>query len=257
MFKRRKNVGAFCILGIFLSQAMQHFFINQELKAGKIVVTDSDLLHQMKNVMRFEVGDKCVFLDGKGAKANGVFDGVAKKEAVIILSEVVSCPVDARKVNLCIALSKKPATMELIVQKATEIGVTDIFPIVTNRCQVKEMRNVPRFLSIISEAAEQSERLVLPVLHDVILWNDFLKNFPKGEVLVGDARKYDVKLGEYLKKNEVDADVSVVIGPEGGLTDEEISESKSKGAKIFLLGENVLRMETAAISAISMVMFQN
>lgn len=234
---------------------MQHFFINQELSEGKIVITDPELLHQMKTVMRFEAGDKCVFLDGKGAKANGVFDVVAKKEAVIVLSEVTHCAVGGRKVSLYIALSKKPATLELIVQKATEIGVTDIFPIVTNRCQVKEMRNVPRFLSIISEAAEQSERCVLPVLHDVISFKDFLNNFPKGEVLVGDARQHDVKLGEYLKKHEVVEDVSVVIGPEGGLTDEEISEAKSKGAKIFLLGENVLRMETAAISAVSMVMF--
>ncbi|PIZ76685.1 hypothetical protein COY05_00325 [Candidatus Peregrinibacteria bacterium CG_4_10_14_0_2_um_filter_38_24] len=239
---------------------MQHFFINQELKEGKIMITDPDLLHQMKTVMRFEAGDKCVFLDGKGAKANGVFDVVAKKEAVIVLTEVTHSAVDGRKVNLYIALSKKPATLELIVQKVTEIGVTDIFPIVTNRCQVKEMRNVPRFLSIMSEAAEQSERCVLPVLHEVISWKDFLKDFPKGEVLVGDARQHDVKLGEYLRERAdfvgVVGMVGVVIGPEGGLTDEEISEAKSKGAKIFLLGENVLRMETAAISAISMVMFE-
>ncbi|MCK9186389.1 16S rRNA (uracil(1498)-N(3))-methyltransferase [Candidatus Gracilibacteria bacterium] len=245
---------------------MQHFFINQELKEGKVVITNEDLLHQMRNVMRFEAGDKCVFLDGKGSKANGVFEVVAKKEAVINLSEVVHCPDNGRKVSLYIALSKKPATLELIVQKATEIGVTDIFPIVTNRCQVKEMRNIPRFLSIISEAAEQSERCVLPVLHEVISWSDFLNAFPKGEVLVGDARQHDVKLGEYLiGRNEMGENsgreradsvgVSVVIGPEGGLTDEEISDAKSQGAKIFLLGENVLRMETAAISAISMVMF--
>jgi len=224
------------------------------------MITDPDLLHQMKTVMRFEAGDKCVFLDGKGAKANGVFDVVAKKEAVIVLTEVTHSAVDGRKVNLYIALSKKPATLELIVQKVTEIGVTDIFPIVTNRCQVKEMRNVPRFLSIMSEAAEQSERCVLPVLHEVISWKDFLKDFPKGEVLVGDARQHDVKLGEYLRERAdfvgVVGMVGVVIGPEGGLTDEEISEAKSKGAKIFLLGENVLRMETAAISAISMVMFE-
>ena len=234
---------------------MQHFFINQELKVGKIVVTDPDLVHQMKTVMRFEAGDKCVFLDGKGAKASGVFDVVAKKEAVIVLSEVTQCAANGRKVNLYIALSKKPATLELIVQKATEIGVTDIFPIITNRCQVKELRNVPRFLAIISEAAEQSERCILPVLHEVISYKDFLENFPKGEVLVGDARQHDVRLGEYLNGRSSKENVSVVIGPEGGLTDEEISDAKSKGAKIFLLGENVLRMETAAISAISMVMF--
>ncbi|MFA6306064.1 MAG: RsmE family RNA methyltransferase [Candidatus Gracilibacteria bacterium] len=240
---------------------MQHFFINQELKEGKIVVTDEDLVHQMRNVMRFEAGDKCVFLDGKGAKADGVFEVVAKKEVVIVLSEVSFCALGGRKVSLYVALSKKPATMELIVQKATEIGVTDIFPLVTGRCQVKEMRNVPRFLSIVREAAEQSERCVLPVLHEVISWKDFLKNFPEGEVLVGDARKYDVKLGEYLRGRNVGGErenldvVSVVIGPEGGLSDEEISDAKSKGAKIFLLGENVLRIETAAISALSLVIF--
>jgi len=236
---------------------MQHFFINQELKEGQITLRDEELVHQVRNVMRFEAGDKCVFLDGKGSYANGTFDIVSKKEVSIVLSDVQKCSSVGRKVSLYIALSKKPATMELIVQKATEIGVTDIFPIVTERCQVREMRNVPRFLAIVREAAEQSERCFLPVLHDVVTWKDLFATSGglKGEVLVGDARQYDFKLGEYLKKHEVGEDVSVVIGPEGGLTDEEISDAKSNGAKIFLLGDNVLRMETAAISAISMVMF--
>lgn len=232
--------------------AMQHFFIDQDISGKHVVISDGDLLHQMRHVLRFEKGDECIFLDNKGGRAKGIIENVDKKGIIAGLSEYETFGIPKQKIALYIAISKKPATFELILQKATELGVTDIIPMTTDRCQVREIRNEQRILTIIKEAAEQCERLTLPHMYPILKWRNFIENKPEGEILTGDARMSDAKLSEM----EIDTNESVnlVIGPEGGLTDSELSDIHKIGGKIFILGNTVLRMETAAIAALSIVL---
>lgn len=232
---------------------MQHFFVDQDISGEHIVISDDELVHQIKNVLRFRVGDECVLLDGRGNKAFAEIETFDKRSFVLKVSKHEKCVMPARAVRLYMALSKKPATFELVLQKATELGVSEIIPLVTARCQVSEIRNLPRLKLIIKEAAEQCERATLPSLCEVEKFDDVIYGYKKdnGVLLAGDAREYDFKLKDLkLKTNE---DISLIIGPEGGLTDEELFSIKSAGGKIFILGENVLRMETAAIAALSIL----
>lgn len=231
---------------------MQYFFVNQDVSKNDLVIVDEDLLNQMKNVLRFRIGDECIFLDGEGARAKGSLKNIEKKSITVALSEHEKREMPKRKIRLYTALSKKPATFELIVQKATELGVTDIIPLITKRCQITDLRKTDRLNLIIKEAAEQCERFFLPRLHEVITLEALLKNPTDGIFLCGDARNYDKKLSEI----KFDGDVNLIIGPEGGLTDSELSEIRKIGGTIFILGENVLRMETAAISALSIILFK-
>lgn len=231
---------------------MQYFFINQDISGNHVVVTDEELLYQIRYVLRFEKGDECVLLNGKGEKAKGTVETIDKKAVIIRLEnhEIFDRP--KRKVSLYIAISKKPATFELIIQKATELGVTGIIPLVTEHCQVREIRNEKRLSAIIKEAAEQCERVFLPKLHPVLLWDKFTADPPSGQILTGDARGGDVKLCDV--KFSLSESVNLIIGPEGGLTEGELSDVHRIGGRIFSLGENVLRMETAAIAALGVVL---
>jgi len=232
---------------------MQHFFVDQDISESHLTLTDEEILHQMKNVLRVRVGEEFIFLDNKGGKTKGVTESIDKKTIVFKLSEYKNYPYPNRHIRLYIAISKKPATFELILQKATELGVTDIIPLNTSRCQIKEIHNLRRLNFIIKEASEQCERIFLPIFHEVISFDKIVTSPPNGIILTGDGRFYDKKLSEI--KIEKDENVNLVIGPEGGLTDEELKAIKDSGGTIFILGENILRMETAAISALSLIVF--
>ncbi|MBT4384192.1 16S rRNA (uracil(1498)-N(3))-methyltransferase [Candidatus Peregrinibacteria bacterium] len=231
---------------------MQHFILKGiELRAkNQVEIRDKEIVHQMIKVLRFRAGDKCVILDGLGEKADGEILELHKKGAVIALSEHSVCVAPKRRVRLCVALSKKPATFELIVQKAVELGVTDIIPIVSERCQASEIRKPERLDAILREACEQSERCFLPKMHEVLSLGDFLENLPSGTLLAGDARDTDGS----LKDMDTSGNINLLIGPEGGFTENELGVLRSADSKIFLLGDTVLRMETAAIAALAIVL---
>ncbi len=232
---------------------IQHFFIDQSLEANAIEISDKELLRQMKDVLRFRKGDACVLLDNRGHQAKAVLKEFHGKSASFRIESRHSLPPPPRAVRLFVALSKKPATLEWIFEKATELGVTELIPLDTERTQVHELRKTERLHAIVKEAAEQCERGYLPVIHPLLSFSEFLKEPPTGLLLAGDAWKYDKTLAEALPaKNQ---DVNLVIGPEGGLSNEELAALKKVGATVFLLGETVLRMETAVIAALSLVQY--
>ncbi|MFA5948330.1 MAG: RsmE family RNA methyltransferase [Candidatus Gracilibacteria bacterium] len=231
---------------------MQHFFINEDLNKNKILVSEREILHQLKDVLRMRVGEEIVFLDNKGTKVYAKVLFVQNKGVEFEILKREFFEEEKRKICLYCALSRKPATFEIIVQKVTEIGVTDIFPLITERCQVRELRKKDRLELIIKEAGEQCERVFLPKLHDAIDLKNLIESMPKG-LLVGDARIYDKNISEIkILKEE---DINLLIGPEGGLSDNEIEILKNIGAIVFLMGKNVLRMETAAICALAKLIF--
>lgn len=230
---------------------IQHFIIEENILGPKLLIEDRNLLNQMTNVLRYRVGDKCIVLDGKGNKASGTFLLIHKKQAELALTEHEVCERPKQKIRLFMAMSKKPATFELIVQKACELGVDEIIPLITNRTQIDDLRKTDRLRFILKESAEQCERIFLPELKDPLKFLDFIKNPPDGLILAGDAWDFDAKLKD-IQKNEI---VNIVIGPEGGLSKEELDMIRNIGGKIFSLGEYILRMETAAIASISVVRF--
>ena len=231
---------------------IQHFFIDADLSQERVTVRDHELLNQMKNVLRFRAGDKVVLLDNRGNLADATVEVIHAKEASLVIHKRERFEAPPRRLRLYVALPKKPATLEWIVEKATELGVTDIVPVDTQRCQVHELRKTERLRLIIREAAEQCERIFMPELHEVLNFDELLKDKPSGLLLAGDPWIYDQKLSAIEMKDE---DLNIVIGPEGGLTDEELSAIRNAGGTLFQLGDLVLRMETAVVAALSVVQF--
>ncbi len=230
---------------------LQHFFIEEDLNQDRLTIRDRELLHQMRNVLRFRAGDSVVLLDGKGIKAQATVELIHQKEAVLNIQSKERFSPPARTLRLYVALPKKPATLEWIVEKATELGVSEIIPLSTERCQVHELKKPERLKLIIKEAAEQCERVFIPELKSVLKLSELVNTFPSGQVLVGDPWIYDTVLSKVEKSREI----NVVIGPEGGLSERELTALKEAGATLFQLGDLVLRMETAVVAALSVVQF--
>ena len=209
--------------------------------------------HYIMNVLRLKRGSNINFFNKTGEwKSEIVF--LEKDRIEVKFLEKMKITYKSSNIELAICLVKKNP-MENILQKATELGVNKITPIVSDRTEVKEL-NYDRANKIIIEATEQSNQFIPPVISDTIKLSDFLKNIDGSTKLLF----ADINSKHSIKTEDVKDSKSlcILIGPEG---DFSISERelilKSLTVKPFTISNNILRSDTAVISAISLVNFIN
>ena len=149
-------------------------------------------------------------------------------------------------------LPKKPALFELVIQKATEIGVHEIFPLITERTENRRLSKFERLKLIAIEAAEQCGRLHIPTIRHPVNYEEILPEFSNGFI----AYEYEGStfISDYAETLSSSDEVQLVIGPEGGLSESEIQLAKTHSIKPFTLGKRILRTETAAISSLSLML---
>ena len=205
--------------------------------------------HYIVNVMRLKKGSNINFFNKEGEWVGKIISIEKDKVEVKFLNKVKE-PSKISNIELAICLVKK-SPMEIILQKATELGVRKITPIISDRTEVKDL-NFERANKIIIEATEQSNQLNKPDLSKIIKLKGFISNISKDEKLffadVNSKHKLSSKdLGQGKK-------ASVLIGPEGDFSPAERELILSKRETVpFTLSENILRADTAVISAISLV----
>ncbi|HAS84503.1 MAG TPA: hypothetical protein DCS23_00295 [Candidatus Yonathbacteria bacterium] len=220
-------------------------------QAGEFLVTNETLLNQWRNVLRMEEGDKAVLFSGDGYESLCEFVSltgkIAKKSAVLKVLETKSGLVPSREVTLYIALIKKD-NFELVLEKATELGVSHIIPVQADRSEKKGV-NYERAEKILREASEQSGRATVPTISEVI----DVEKIPN-DVVVFDQRG-EISAREFFSKHTT-APVSVFIGPEGGFTDTEIESFHARNIPIVSTGTQILRAETAAIVALTLALMK-
>jgi 16S rRNA (uracil1498-N3)-methyltransferase len=150
------------------------------------------------------------------------------------------------------SILKNPEKFEWILQKGTELGVAEFYPVITHRTEALSLRKIDRLQRILVEATEQCGRCIVPILHEPVTFEKFLRLefFDKKEVelivphLVADGSLADFSLNSRKC-------VVICIGPEGGFDENEIVAAREVGARIVTLGRRVLRSETAALSAVA------
>ncbi|HMR01462.1 MAG TPA: RsmE family RNA methyltransferase, partial [Candidatus Gracilibacteria bacterium] len=155
------------------------------------------------------------------------------------------------EMELVVCLPNKPDKLSLILQKAVELGATRLVLVNGDFSQMKHGLREDRLVKIVKEAAEQSERATVP---EVVVGGDlrdFVGDAPGG-LLVAMERAENKTLPEVLKSVEAVSPISILIGPEGGFSDEEKTLIEELGLTCFSLGKRVLRMETAAIVSLGM-----
>lgn len=249
---------------------MQHFFTAPEnINGHEIVIRGEDVNH-IKNVLRMKAGEEI-------SVSNGVDDNEYRAEIVSVQDDEVICKLMFIKeagvelpaeIVLFQGLPKSDK-MDLIVQKAVELGAVRIVPVATGRCVVKlddkkAASKRERWQKIASSAAEQSKRSVIP---EVSMPVSFTEAVSEAEKMSVAAIPYELAEGmgatadfinrvKELSGNEVRPTVGIFIGPEGGFTEEEIKLAGEKGVTPISLGRRILRTETAGLTTLSILMYE-
>ena len=225
---------------------MHRFYLpSLSFKKNEMTLVDPRIVQQISKVLRMKTGDEIRFFDGKREVHVSIQSLKKKKITVQWVSEIQNKNEPKLKVTLYQAVPKKIALFELVIQKATEIGVHQIVPLLTERTENHRPLRFERLQSIAMEAAEQSERLHVPTIHPHIQFSDALSSINIG--LMAYARDDKKSLSEVMKSLPKTDDLSLLIGPEGGFSSAEIEAAKKAGIEPFGLGPRILRTETAAM----------
>ena len=209
--------------------------------------------HYVANVMRLKRGSNLNFFNKDGEWLSEIIFLDRDRIEVKFLNKVKESSI-LSNIELAICLVKKNP-MEIILQKATELGVSKIIPIVSERTEVKEI-NFERANKIVVEATEQSNQLIPPQISEVTKLKDFLKNLDSSsKLLFADVNSKDNLKSKVLEEAKT---LSVLIGPEGDFSPSERELILSNPHVVsFSISKNILRSDTAVISAISLVNFIN
>ena len=209
--------------------------------------------HYVANVMRLKRGSNLNFFNKDGEWLSEIIFLERDRIEVKFLNKVKESS-KLSNIELAICLVKK-SPMEIILQKATELGVSKIIPIVSERTEVKEI-NFERANKIVVEATEQSNQLTPPQISEVTKLKDFLKNLDSSsKLLFADVNSKDNLKSKVLEEAKT---LSVLIGPEGDFSpsERELILANSRVVS-FTISKNILRSDTAVISAISLINFIN
>ncbi len=242
-----------------MSRPPRFFIAPSQVSGSRISISDEDVRH-ISAVLRMKTGDALLLCDGHGAEYHVTIAEMDKSE---IKTEIVSYTkreLTAPRVTLGQGLPKSDK-MDWIVQKATELGVSNIVPLVTERTIVKirdEQKRISRWQKIAREAAMQSNRPDIPVVEQVVSFKEFLRtpNSEPGTLSLLPWEEASAPIKDVLKQNAGAAHVIVLIGPEGGFSSNEASMAREQGFHAVSLGPNILRTETAAVAVLSMIGYE-
>ena len=233
------------------------------VSGNRITITGSDVNH-IKNVLRMERGEELMVCDGTGMQYTCEIEEFPTGEVLlsVLKAEKASTELPVH-LKLYQGLPKKDK-MELIIQKAVELGAVEIIPVMTKRCIVKleddkkEAKKLERWQAIAESAARQSGRGIIPTVSGVLSYKEAIKKASaEGMALIPYEMAEGMKtLREAAKTAPKQQVISIFIGPEGGFEETEVEFAKEQGVIPVSLGKRILRTETAGFTTLSILMYE-
>lgn len=228
---------------------LKRLFFDAPLSQGGAVSLPKDQVHYLATVLRMNEGDELRLFNGRDGEWRGQLKALSKRKAEIALQEQLRKPVPMPDVTLAFAPVKRHRTA-FIFEKATELGVARFEPVLTTRTQFPKL-NLDKARTQIIEAAEQTERLGIPGLSKPEKLLDWLGRQSGRDIVFADEAGEAHPALEALKG--LPAPVTLLIGPEGGFTEEERSSLRDyKDVTTVSLGPRILRADTAALSLLTL-----
>lgn len=242
---------------------MYQFFVPSEnIQGNRVIISGEDVNH-IKNVLRMRVGEELAVSNGQ--------DGKEYRCGILELGDEIVCELRfvkedgvelPSKITLFQGLPKVDK-MELIIQKAVELGVYEVVPVSMKRCVVKldekkQKSKISRWQSIAESAAKQSKRSIIPQVMAVMSLKEAVEYAKEMDVvLVPYELAEDMpKTREIIESIKPGQRIGFFIGPEGGFDEAEIQEALKAGAVPITLGKRILRTETAGLTVLSILMYQ-
>ncbi|SHI64038.1 16S rRNA (uracil1498-N3)-methyltransferase [Tangfeifania diversioriginum] len=224
---------------------MQLFYIS-DISGDSVTLGETESKHAVK-VLRMREGDRLELIDGKGGFYEAEISNPHPKKCVLSILKTQKL---ARRKNyrlhIAIAPTKNIARFEWFLEKATEIGIDEITPLLSAHSERKAVK-FNRLEKILVSAMKQSQKAFLPKLNDMVPFNEIIKNCTENEKFI--AHCYKDKKPHLKNLLEKENDILIMIGPEGDFSEEEVATAKENGFSEISLGDERLRTETAGIVA--------
>lgn len=233
-------------------ETRQRLYCNAPLSFDAAVVLDRDQAHYLRNVLRMEVGDELLLFNGEDGEWLGVLEDLGKKSAELRCAEQLRPQDPAPSLMLVFAPIKK-ARIDFIAEKATELGVGILQPVMTDFTQMTRV-NMSRIEANAIEAAEQTGRTTIPLLRAPISLTSLLEDWPDDRHIIfcdeDCAGLSAYNMADAIK--DIKGDAAIFIGPEGGFSPRERALIVGmKNVTAVSLGKNILRADTAMLSALA------
>jgi len=236
--------------------SLPFFYIENIEHDNSGLVLDEDNSRHAVSVLRMQAGAPLHLTDGRGHLLSGNIIDPHKKKCRVHITGSSFTAAPERKTGIGISLVKNPVRFEWFLEKATEIGVTDIFPLLCQRTEKQHFRQA-RMKNVLVSALLQSQQTWLPLLHEPVKFDDIIAEQDKfGQKLIAHCLEQDKRK---LEKATIDTAYSqlILIGPEGDFTAAEIERALQNGYIAVALGNTRLRTETAGIVAAALLKNSN
>ena len=240
---------------IFIKELRKHgvvrLYYPSQLKKDNTVVLQADHTHYIQRVLRLGIGEKIALFNGEEGEWQATITTVSKKNISVTLNECIKSLSTLPKVHLIFSLLKQDALYYLI-EKATELGVTNFHPVLTDRCH-RGRFNREKWIKNSIEACQQCERLAPPTFSELIPLKEFFQKWSSSiPILCALERTFTFSIGTALKTFSPFQEIGFLIGPEGGFSSDEAQLIKSFSyIKTVSLGPRILRAETAALASLT------
>lgn len=235
---------------------VSRLYLDAELQPQARLPLTKEQAHYALTVLRLKNGAQIEAFDGRGNLAFGHLEHTSRRSADFIIDKVIQDSKESPINTVLVQGISRGDRMDYSIQKAVELGVTAIQPIFTERCEVKlpgeklEKRR-QQWQSIVINACEQNGRNTVPTILPIVSFQDWLKTQESNYCLVLDPYAKDGLAR--LTQPSIDTPIHLLIGPEGGLTDSEVSQATQAGATAIRLGPRVLRTETAGPTVLAVL----
>lgn len=248
---------------------MPKFFVSQKnIKEKNILIVGEDVNH-IKNVLRKNASDTLEICNAENGENFLCEILEIKKEQIIC--EIIKRLESTSEPNIYVHIYQglpKADKMELIIQKSIELGVSEITPTNMSRCIVKldnkdAKKKVERWQKISEVAAKQSGRDIIPKINNICSINEIIEQCQDYDMILlayenekENTLKNEINKLVKMQEQKSKLKVAIIIGPEGGLSIEEVEKAKKNGIKIITLGNRILRTETVALNILSIIMYE-
>lgn len=239
---------------------MPHFFINSnDVKSGKVIIQDKENFNHIVKSLRIKIGEKLLLIDENQIQYETNVLEIENKKLIVEVSKSYK---SNRKLDFNLYLAQSPLRSDaqnFIVEKATELGVEGVYPTYTDNCALNKNvveKKIQKWQRIMYEASKQCERAYVPKCYDITDLQTVINSGNK--IIAFCERSADMTLREYCQKNSIkkDDNLTVIIGPEGGFSQNEFELFKQNNVAMLTLGDLILKAETAVVVALGNIIYE-